>query len=289
MQQRDNEIAILVDMVKEGKKVAVGDLNSFGVQPNAAESTTKIGEKTEKSDHSLLSISINASFLQNPEKAFEEFSKQYPKNQIIHENKAILKQKYSLAKERASEVNRARKAIDEQKRTIQKIRQEQALASISSMDDTEVEIPAEIEAKQVIDDEKRAYKTAYQQLRELKGEIEQIQKIMERLRKKLQQDFDTWYQAQSHTAKNSDASISFLLDRSKNASSLASPEVSGEKSSIPKQAWGATNNDEARPNEVQSMQRKSSITGYEDSDADIEAFYKANELLKLRKTRRKQI
>lgn len=54
------------------------------------------------------------------------------------------------------------------------------------------EDPREVQAKHAIEQEKSSYKAAFSQLRDLKGEIEHLQLLLEQSRKNLQTDFQQW-------------------------------------------------------------------------------------------------
>lgn len=54
--------------------------------------------------------------------------------------------------------------------------------------------PEEIELIAAIDQQKRAYKENFEELRGLKAEIEQIQKLLEKMRTKMTHDFESWYE-----------------------------------------------------------------------------------------------
>ena len=175
-----------------------------------------------------------------------------------------MKEKYAQAKKTAQEVNNARKTIDQQKRLIEKIRKERALAEIVNEETGEglrEESIEELEAKKIIAREKQTYKESYEKLRELKAEIEQIQTLMERSRQKLQKDFDGWYETQGRGETLTKA----LVESKSNRLEFKPPlEI--------KQAW-------ASPTTAAS-------TGFRDTDDDIAAFYKANELLKARRAKK---
>ena len=138
---------------------------------------------------------------------------------------------------------------------------------------------AEREAKETIAQEKLAYKTSYQNLRELKSEIEQIQKLMERSRKKLQADFDAWYEQQGRGETLTKA----LLSSDGEKQVEFKPQFNEQPI---KQAWASPTYSTATTQSTSSF-ASSEIrsTGYRDTDADIEAFYKASEILKARRSR----
>ena len=70
---------------------------------------------------------VNTDLLRDRNQAFEHFRKSYRKNEAIEENKAILKEKYTAAKQLAAQVNGSRKQITYLKGTIEQLRKERAM------------------------------------------------------------------------------------------------------------------------------------------------------------------
>lgn len=60
------------------------------------------------------------------------------------------------------------------------------------MEDEVSEDPKEIELRSKIENEKKDYHNKFNQLRELKKEIDNMQKWLEKNREKLQKDFEVW-------------------------------------------------------------------------------------------------
>lgn len=69
--------------------------------------------------------------IQDRNKAFELFRKSYRKNEVIEENKALLKQKYELAKALGAKVNGNKKRINELKALIEQRRVQRAVGSLT--------------------------------------------------------------------------------------------------------------------------------------------------------------
>ncbi|RHZ06750.1 hypothetical protein DYB37_009186 [Aphanomyces astaci] len=118
----------------------------------------------------------------------------------IRENKALLKKKYDTAKALAATVNEARNSIKELTAKMEKLRTDKAVASVITTNSTTIESGVvsddEMAIVAAIDAHKRAYKVGFNQLNDLKKEIQHVQKMLEMGRLKLQKDFDGWYQAQ---------------------------------------------------------------------------------------------
>ncbi|GLE04745.1 hypothetical protein PINS_up013724 [Pythium insidiosum] len=151
---------------------------------------------------------VDPAVLDDPTKAFEAFRAQYPQSSAIRENKALLKQKYEAAKALATVVNDARQQIKTLTAQIDKVRKQQAIAdegllaaetneaSTASAED----VALENKLKDQIEQHKAVYKKGFNDLSELKKEIQHIQKLLEMGRLKLQKDFDLWYQRQGKSA-----------------------------------------------------------------------------------------
>lgn len=225
VQQRDNEIAIMVNMIRSDKANGGSDaLNLEALRAtrhmkalekdspasgsnNQKPSAPKPSRKSAPIPDFATSFRVDPAILEDPTKAFEAFKTNYPKNDVIRENKILLKQKYDAAKELANVVNDARNQIKTLTVQIDKLHKQQAIASeglLSSSEAKGSETPTtsagdqetEAKLKDQIDQFKIVYKKGFNDLSELKKEIQHIQKLLEMGRIKLQKDFDLWYQRQ---------------------------------------------------------------------------------------------
>ncbi|KAG6579969.1 kinesin-like protein KIF6 [Phytophthora cinnamomi] len=215
VQQRDNEIAIMVNMIrKEHGATIPEELLSRGFteytsnqDEHQAKPQKKQSAPAKLPGDYASTLVVDPAILEDPAKAFEAFKAQYPKNDAIRDNKIALKRKYDAAKALASEVNEARNQIKALTQKIEKLRKQQAIADEGLLDagseggDGEAasvaaaNARAEMEAaeqklKKQIDGHKIAYKKGFNELSELKKEIQHIQKMLEMGRIKLQKDFD---------------------------------------------------------------------------------------------------
>lgn len=177
---------------------------------------------------------------------FDHFRQYYPKNTSMAENKTILQQKYQLAKDTGKAVNFARSEINRLKGTIERERKERAVDSIlhDEKDDEQTSASSEHELQDQIQQFKLKYKESFGELRHLKVEIEHLQRMLEKARSQMQQDFDLWR--------------TYLQDK-------------GKQGGHPKEAW-------TKP----ETEVKAKATGDPSIDNDIAAFYKANELFQRR-------
>lgn len=235
VQQRDNEIAIMVNMIRKEKNGGSGGMIPDGLlatrssmakdpsnqQVEAAAAQMKQQQQLQpraasKAPQAPVDTSFTATFrvdpavLDDPTRAFEAFKAHYPKNDIIRENKVLLKTKYDAAKELATSVNDARNQIKHLTLQIDKLHKQQAIASEGLVDSdcdakatgvtTQTDQAAENRLKDQIEHFKLSYKKGFHELSELKKEIQHIQKMLEMSRIKLQKDFDLWYQRQGKSA-----------------------------------------------------------------------------------------
>ncbi|KAE8999924.1 hypothetical protein PF011_g14422 [Phytophthora fragariae] len=324
VQQRDNEIAIMVNMIrKEHGATIPTELLSRGF----AESTNNQDEHHAKpqkkqsaaakpaADYASTFV-VDSATLDDPAKAFEAFKAQYPKNDAIRDNKIALKRKYDAAKALASEVNEARNQIKALTLKIEKLRKQQAIADEGLLDagsegvDAEAssavvaKARAETEAadqklKDQIDGHKVAYKKGFNELSELKKEIQHIQKMLEMGRIKRQKDFDLWYQRQGKGALLTET----LLAQAKpepNRSSNNNTQSSGKlrdpiKSSSPERPetlpqkaapWEAESRQYNESKRVSSSQSQRSSVARQSTASTVEenvsGFYEALDILKRR-------
>eukprot|EP00762_Andalucia_godoyi_P002959 ANDGO_04112.mRNA.1 Kinesin-like protein KLP1 len=322
--QRDNEINILVSMLKKkGAKTTVSEactqtsLNpgapvspskpapSSGSEPqeSAFRSTSDAPVPVGKPSMSVLS---DPNLLADRNKYFEMFRKSYRKNEMIEENKIALKTKYEEAQTEGKVVNDSRAKINHIKAQIEQLRVERAMQGLDQNGEVSSE---EQQYLMEMDREKTKYKDSFAKLRDLKSEIEGIQRLLEKGKVQLQKDFEQWYlvmlqqqglqvkrddHANNHSAVHVSHSTSTLSSlTSHDSSSLVSSSLSSHSSSVrgsepnlqnlknrdqqpqsqllhgPKQAWGAS-------------------TGDAEADADIAAFYKARESLLQQRMHQKQ-
>ncbi|RHZ26838.1 hypothetical protein DYB26_001618 [Aphanomyces astaci] len=141
---------------------------------------------------------------------------------------------------------------------MEKLRTDKAVASVITTN-----LSTTIESGLVSDDEmaivaaidahKRAYKVGFNQLNDLKKEIQHVQKMLEMGRLKLQKDFDGWYQAQGRGHLVTETLV--------NKQDVAVGEECIQKDDIPK-------------------------TGDAAVDKDVTGFYEALDILKRRNSRK---
>ncbi|GMI12711.1 hypothetical protein TrVE_jg1670 [Triparma verrucosa] len=295
LQQRDNEIAILVNMVKQGKKMpgtpATGEakmIRGDSSRPAEVKEVSKVIPATNNRERVMQQLSEKTvggvglcksqSTLDDPAQSFTWFKERYPGNAAIEENKALLKSKYAEAKETGEKVNKARSNINYLKTTIEQLRRERAMERVvegeeskheGKEDDGEVD-PEEARHRKGIEMSKFIYKENFNKLKELKHAIEHIQRLLEKSRTKLQSDFDQWYKH----------NIDFL----NRYGSLRNTESAGQENSKPvvyeAQAQAKSPLPRFPPQaQVPKEPLGAKLTGNKEADEDIMAFYKAKEEL----------
>jgi kinesin family member 6/9 len=359
LQERDAEIAILVNMVKQGTTApamaaaaAAAQASSSGNSSVNKANSSSNGDwqkaklaaaakrDTDKNKAAAIPCPKDHSILDDPQRALSYFREYYPPNTAIEENKAILQQKYTKAKAMGARVNQARSTITYLKSTIEQIRRERAMERLvddsskaddcdSTTDNTTTDDDAaaadadEAKYKLAIEEEKRVYKDSFQELRELKTEIENIQKLLEKARCRMQADFEAWYEplvselecststtadsesivdAPRSTAGRSDRTSVSAYSQPKSVASQRSSSSSssgtvhyGAKASAHQQAWAdssqqdnssihaAAESKDSGVNTSSGRVPQQLLSGDKDVDADILAFYKAKEELQQRR------
>lgn len=271
LQQRDEEIKILVNMVKKGEG---GDVSKFqnreGASSNAGEySSSKVTEKTTgegSSDVGYAPRSNQATkakttvagvpkctdeeILNDPQKALEWFKKQA--NIDLDADKALLENKINTAKNIGTEVKETKANIVHLKNCVDEIQRQVKVQEITGEKSNadSFNITHYLEEMEI---SKNRYKKSMEDLRELKAAIEHIKKLMERKRRKMQIDFDEWYGAMYANLEESKR-----YDKSE-SSNEASPTSS--------------------PKPMIKLPPGVKLTGNKEADEDIIAFYQAKEAL----------
>lgn len=230
IQQRDNEINILVGMLKkerervsktsgagtvetrtlpdhrdERKEVkneishqrsstSRGESSEYQTQTTLEEREQPNASKEEANGRARLSHSkqLIDDMSQGRREAFEVFRTDYPHNITIEGNKRTLKQRYGEAKVLGEQVNNSRKRINTLKTQIEqhRIRRSMQVDSDHDTDD-------EDKLRNAIEEEKSRYKETFTRLRSLKTEIEHLQHLLEKSKVQMQKDFEKWWAKQS--------------------------------------------------------------------------------------------
>ncbi|XP_039916472.1 kinesin-like protein KIF6 isoform X4 [Hirundo rustica] len=214
LQQRDNEINILVTMLKEEKKKArdaLAQLNATSAGSTVLEqspsmsleesqSPSRCFNPKEAKDFSssipklpFLSRATGGKMPLGSQEAFEVFKRDHADSITIEDNKQLLKQRFDEAKCLGEKLNEVRNKINHLKgKIIQRQIQRAALAVSNPSEELTLD-PVEENLRMQIEEEKKSYKAVYSRFKGLKVEIEHLQLLMEKVKMKLQKDFEVWW------------------------------------------------------------------------------------------------
>ncbi|XP_069118141.1 kinesin-like protein KIF6 [Argopecten irradians] len=222
VQQRDNEINILVNMLKKEKKRAsnaeseLTNMGKFAVRTssaaddapsynNVAMSRESTGSRSrpnssrrreEQAKHKIL-----GDMSKGRQEAFEIFRRDYPQKETIEQNKVHLKQHYAEAKSLGEKVNKTRKKINHLKGQIEQHRMQLAMQGLVDPNNPEPD-EEEQELRADMEEEKDSYKQSFNRLKTLKTEIEHLQHLLEKSKVKLMKDFEMWWAEQALVSQN---------------------------------------------------------------------------------------
>ncbi|XP_076801404.1 kinesin-like protein KIF6 [Clavelina lepadiformis] len=239
LQQRDNEISILVSMLKKEKKRAMDAEHRLATDARATPSKQASSEQTynknsyKDDDENLPEDKSRVKDLNmsaGRQEAFEIFKRDYGTSSHIHEQKELLKQRYAEAKGLGQDVNKARNEINHLKSSLERIRKQMAVqASLdagAAGDDSFEEHEREQQILSSMEEAKTRYKEAFTRLKAMKAEIDHLHHLLDKARVQMQHEFDTWWQSQAPGGQQSTRSTHRSGNRQSN---------SGRAST---QAWG---------------------------------------------------
>lgn len=218
LQQRDNEINILVNMLKKEKKKAQdalrfssmdrGELRRSWGSPfppgNPDGPRTLPSAPTQATQDSCPSqyrsgwlhrkTGMREEMSLGRQEAFEIFKRDHADSVTIEDNKQMLKQRFSEAKALGENINEARRKIGRLKEEITQRHVQQVALGISE----NIPVPSmpdllEEKLRSQLEEEKRSYKTMFTRLKALKVEIEHLQLLMDKAKVKLQKEFEAWW------------------------------------------------------------------------------------------------
>eukprot|EP00073_Rattus_norvegicus_P049871 XP_017452207.1 PREDICTED: kinesin-like protein KIF6 isoform X2 [Rattus norvegicus] len=218
LKQRDNEINILVNMLKKEKKKTQDALQYSSTEKSEARpppnspfiAGSPAGQRTSFSSSLSqtqdLSVYRHRSSLLHKktgmreemslgrQEAFEIFKRDHADSVTIEDNKQVLKQRFSEAKALGESINEARSKIGQLKEAIsQRHLQQVALGIAESMAPPSTPDPQEQKLRAQLEEEKSRYKTTFMRLKALKVEIEHLQLLMDKAKLKLQKEFEAWW------------------------------------------------------------------------------------------------
>ncbi|XP_041828622.1 kinesin-like protein KIF6 isoform X2 [Melanotaenia boesemani] len=129
------------------------------------------------------------------QEAFEIFIRDHEEHQTIEDNKKILKERSAEARGLGEQLKEARNRITELKKQLETRRKQKAAHGVMGNQpqaEEEFDLVAENLCKQ-IKQEKVAYMSTIGRLKALKTEIEHLQLLLERVKVKIQKDFQQWW------------------------------------------------------------------------------------------------
>ncbi|XP_019405165.1 PREDICTED: kinesin-like protein KIF6 isoform X3 [Crocodylus porosus] len=317
LQQRDNEINILVHMLKKEKKKTQDSL--FQLSIGSSDHTTlesssvslEEGERTSTHDNVKEAKDFNpsvhrAAFLLRRtdgsgemslgrQEAFEIFQRDYADNMTIEDNKQLLKQRFAEAKSLGEKVNEVRNKINHLKEEItQRHMQRAALGVASPSEELNKSDPVEEKLRAQLEDEKKSYKTMFNRLKGLKIEIEHLQLLMEKAKVKLQKDFEIWWSEEARSLQeqvgtphlsNSPSALTTSPPCFESQHQLYNNRFSESRRANPngyptgENSMSNLSDSASQIRMPQSSKSSIPLTGDSQADADIMAFFKARQNL----------
>ncbi|NXL76579.1 KIF6 protein, partial [Leptocoma aspasia] len=214
LQQRDNEINILVTMLKKEKKKAqdaLSQLNATSAGSTVLEQSPSMSLEESQSPSRCSSLKdaqvFSSSVPRLPvlsratggkmslgcQEAFEVFKRDHADSITIEDNKQLLKQRFDEAKCLGEKLNEVRNKINHLKGKIIQRQIQRAALAVSNPSEELTFDPLEENLRMQIEEEKKSYKTVYSRFKGLKVEIEHLQLLTEKVKMKLQKDFEVWW------------------------------------------------------------------------------------------------
>lgn len=137
-----------------------------------------------------------AELLLDKQRAFEVFRQMASVPASVEENKLLLKDRIAKAKAMGEAANEMRCQINAAKTRLERLRTERAMTAAGKPGNDDAELqdgPEELEEFRKIESFKAQYRDRTASLRQIKGDIDQIQGLLEQHRVRTQRDFETWF------------------------------------------------------------------------------------------------
>nr|XP_028580239.1 kinesin-like protein KIF6 isoform X1 [Podarcis muralis] len=295
LQQRDNEINILVNMLKKEKKKVQDALLQLSASPK--EITTSESEMFSvplENRSSLLhrNTGVRGEMSLGRKEAFEIFKRDYADSITIEDNKQLLKQRFAEAKSLGEKVNEIRNKINHLKEEITQRHMQKAAQAVVSPRQMNEPDPIEETLRTQMEREKKSYKTMFTHLKGMKIEIEHLQLLMEKAKVKLQKDFEIWWSEEARNLQDEKPLLQNSTSVVKIPPSLLEAQPHSYGTRVPNNSRASFNEEQsvkssgsrlsnspskARISPVQSS--SISFTGDHQTDADILAFIRARQNL----------
>ncbi|XP_065488052.1 kinesin-like protein KIF6 [Caloenas nicobarica] len=311
LQQRDNEINILVNMLKKEKKraqEALFQLNSASAGSTVLEQSLCVNLEEGQSPASSFSLKEAKDFSSSVhrlpflsrqtegkmslgcQEAFEVFKQDHADSITIEDNKELLKQRFAEAKCLGEKLNEVRSKINHLKGEITQRHIQRAVLAVSSpSEELNTLDPVEEQLRTQIEEEKKSYKIMFNRLKGLKVEIEHLQLLMEKAKMKLQKDFEVWWSEEAQNLQEkpemvSSSNIMTVYPQLRKPSQHLSINSFSETTRVsPSEDPAGKNNSITSSNPISKTRTPASsstsipLTGDSQADADILAFMKARQ------------
>ena len=165
----------------------------FTKKPNSP--TKPIPRKAVADPKDLLTgpINLKPEDLMDRTKSFEMFRKSYRKNEAMEENKTLLKERFAAGKQLGQDVNIIRGEMTKLTNKLENLRKDNALRGMVDKNGEIIKTPEEDQLQNEINKAKELYRKKYEELKDLKADIERIQTLLERSKDKMQKDFEQWF------------------------------------------------------------------------------------------------
>ncbi|TRY54216.1 hypothetical protein DNTS_030478 [Danionella cerebrum] len=275
LKHRDNEISILVNMLKREKK----KLQDVTFQ--AAKNTLQTDEVIE-TDQSNASTPPQGSKTRTrvadlstaQQEVFELFLRDHEDRPTIENNKAVLQERFIEAKKLGEQVNQNRIKVNELKMQLKKRRKQIAAQGIMENKMEPEPDPLEEKILNQIEDEKKIYKMSSSRLKELKTQIEHLQHLHEKMKFLKQQHTDIL--PHDHRGENTgDAQNHQMFTRRMSLTD----EAADRQERRPREHYSLSSKDQRAILSPEHSSSSIPLTGDKQTDADIQAFIRARHSL----------
>ncbi|XP_058254853.1 kinesin-like protein KIF6 [Hemibagrus wyckioides] len=293
--QRDNEISILVSMLKKEKRKvqeANAQLGKFIGSQSSLRSSSSSMNSEKRLKHEASDDSVHAKYKRNGaelsmgrQEAFEIFKTEHEDNITLEDNKVILKQRFAEAKELGVQVNQARSRVNELKKQLETRRMQMAAQGVLGNRPSTESDPVEERLRNQIEEEKKQYKKTFERLKGLKTEIDHLQHLHQRSKIKLQNDFQDWWTQEATRLQQSQCSESTGAGRSQDSSPSPPSSSSLHDRHIDNQDRAQRLQPSPPTKDLRALSSTGPsstsipLTGDQQTDADILAFIKARQNL----------
>ncbi|XP_029350153.1 kinesin-like protein KIF6 [Echeneis naucrates] len=220
--QRDNEISILVKMLKREKKRTLDAAAHFANIANseslASANALRLQSVPLQREISADTISANhgghearafqhmkrgPQLSMGKQEAYETFIRDHEDYPTIEDNKNILRERSTEAKRLGEQLIEARTKVNELKKQLEMRRRQRAARGVmGNYTEAEEEVDSvEENLCKHIEQERKAYKSSIDRLKALRTEIEHLQLLLERAKVKLQRDFHKWWNQETFSVQ----------------------------------------------------------------------------------------